>query len=1122
MSVWKARTAAVLGAVLALAGGASAVGGAATLAAPQPVVADPVDPSTRTGTSADTAAASCFEIKQLHPDSSDGSYWLLTPQLTGPQEFWCDMTTDGGGWVRIGTGREQWSTTYDGKGNVDELRLAQPPLTRAVQLPSTTVDALLNGGRVDALPDGLRVKRAANATGSSWQEVRFGHAQRDRWVWTFGAEHRVAGYDIGGATGSGGQTNNFGSGSTTSRVDARIQSTQGFRWGFAYGSSVVGTNSATTYLWSRSDGQGSALPYSEMYLRPTLMSQDLIFDPVPDSGTASIEQTDAAANAAQVNPWGVSGTAGSTGTEGNVEVQAFEQVGNVMFVGGNFRYVQRDSAGAGRVEQSYLAAFNATTGEYIPGFTPTFNEQVRALKALPNGMLAVGGDFTQANGGAVQGLVALDVTSGSTVPSWGVTIENGVTPGVVRVESIDVDGDYLYLGGSFTHLSRADGGGKLYSRNAGRVSVASGDPNRWNPEFNGTVLDVATSEDGSRAYFSGFFGASRQQTAFRAAAVLTDGDGTLDPTPWSPTWSSSNKNYQRTIDQVGDRVWVGGSEHALFDFSTSTYDKLGGSVTKRGGDFQAMDGEGGLLYAGCHCNNWVYQDAYTWSNVGTGWTQADAIGWFGLWDTATGDYVPEFTPEFSLRRGSGIWAIEIADDGTVWAGGDVTSGLTTSGGRWLGGFGRWAPRDTTAPSAPSSLRASSQTPSTVTLAWNAATGGVSGYQIVRDDRVISATSGGRSATVPKGGENRFFVRAVDAAGNVSASNTVFAPGDSNPAPTAVIDYEAIGLATAFDASGSTDDGTLDRYTWDFGDGTSATGMTAEHTYAADGTYTVTLTVTDDQGATGTATQEVTVAATPNEEPVAEFTTSVVELAVSVDGSGSSDADGQIVSYEWDFGDGGSATGVSVEHAYAADGTYRVTLTVTDDQGATGTSTQDVSVDATGDPVTATVIERNASWSWYYEAPEPQADWKQLAADVSSWESGSAPLGFGFSAVATDIDIEGPTSDRPRAAYFVRKFEVTDASRVMSLRLDTVANDGVVIYVNGTEVGRHNMQDGDVTHYTFAPTARNVTTANNDPVVIDVPPGLLVDGANVVTAETHVNYRGTRDVSFELDAQLKTQ
>ncbi|WP_153392843.1 PKD domain-containing protein [Ornithinicoccus halotolerans] len=1320
-----------------------------------PPAAVPVDPATRTGLAPDVAAASCWEIKELHPASADGPYWLLTPKMTAPEQFWCDMTTDGGGWVRVGAGREQWEADYDGKDRPEELLAEQPPLTRTVQLPATTIDALLDGGRVDNLAEGVRVRRAVDATGTAWQEVRFSFANRDRWAWTMGAEHRVSGWRFDGLTGSGGQSNSFGSGQGLNRVNASIQSQQGYRWGFAYGTQVIGTNSATTYLWSSSNGQGSALPYAEVYLRPRLTTADVVFTDLPDDGSAPIEMTPAAESRAMVNPWGVSGTAGSTSGEADVEVQALEQIGDVMYVGGNFRWVQRDASGSGRVEQSFLAAFNASTGEWITGFRPDLNEQVRALTALPNGTLAVGGDFTTASGEPSPGLVAVDPVTGARVQNWGPLMENGLSPGLVRVRSLEAKDGWLYLGGNFTHMSNPDGSGRVYARNGGRVAAATGQPDNWNPEFNGSVLDLSAAEDGTKTYFSGFFGTSRTETAWRAAAVMADGSGELDPVPWNPVWSRSiSTGYQWTIDQRGDRVWVGGAEHSLFDFATSDYRKLGGSITKRGGDFQAIEAEGELVYAGCHCNDWIYQDAYTWPDVGTGWTQADSIGWFGLWDASDGRYVPQFTPHFRLRLGRGIWAIEIADDGTVWAGGDITSGMTSSGGRWLGGFGRWPARDTAAPGRPGNLRAVSQDAGSVTLAWNGAAGAPSGYQILRDDRVIATTNGGLSVTVSKGGANRFFVRAVDAAGNVSASSPVFETGDGNPPPVPVIAHEAEALEVTLDGSGSTDDGSIVEYRWDLGDGSTATGPVVTHAYVTTGRYEVRLTVVDDLGAVRTATTDLEVSmpaptdaygaavlqdnpflywrlneaggdvaqdyggehhggnyyggvtrqatgaltgtndaavvldgssghvvgrpntevsnpgpfsaevwfrttttrggkligfgnqptglssnydrhvfmlndgrlafgvwtgsenratsaaayndgqwhhvvATqgsegmslyvdgdlvasnpqtsaqsytgywrlggdrvwsgassgylagtldeaavyttalsadrvashyragtgqpePNDDPQAAFTAQTSWLSLSVDAGDSTDPDGEIDSYAWDFGDGSTATGVSATHDYAAEGTYTVTLTVTDDRGATASTSKQVTVVEPGDAVTETVVERNASWAWYYETAAPPADWMEPRADLSSWSTGPAPLGFGFAQVATDIDIDGPTSDRPLAAYFVRTFEVADASRVESLVLDTVANDGVVVYVNGVEVGRHNMPAGEITHSSYATSARNVTTANNDPVVIEVPVELLVDGTNVVAVQEHLNYRNTRDVSFELDAVLTSR
>ncbi|HUH12939.1 MAG TPA: S8 family serine peptidase, partial [Longimicrobiales bacterium] len=83
--------------------------------------------------------------------------------------------------------------------------------------------------------------------------------------------------------------------------------------------------------------------------------------------------------------------------------------------------------------------------------------------------------------------------------------------------------------------------------------------------------------------------------------------------------------------------------------------------------------------------------------------------------------------------------------------------------------------------------------------------------------------------------------------------------------------------------------------------------------------------------------------TTNSPPTASFTYSCTDLSCNFDGSGSSDSDGTISSYAWDFGDGATGGGVTVSHTYASGNTYSVKLTVTDDGGATGSQTQSVSV-----------------------------------------------------------------------------------------------------------------------------------------------------------------------------------
>ncbi|WP_187437953.1 PKD domain-containing protein [Actinomadura decatromicini] len=85
------------------------------------------------------------------------------------------------------------------------------------------------------------------------------------------------------------------------------------------------------------------------------------------------------------------------------------------------------------------------------------------------------------------------------------------------------------------------------------------------------------------------------------------------------------------------------------------------------------------------------------------------------------------------------------------------------------------------------------------------------------------------------------------------------------------------------------------------------------------------------------------AGTPNQAPTAAFTANCDALNCSFNAAGSSDEDGTIASYAWDFGDGKDGTGATPQHAYEQAGTYTVKLTVTDNRGGTGTKTQDVTV-----------------------------------------------------------------------------------------------------------------------------------------------------------------------------------
>jgi len=158
---------------------------------------------------------------------------------------------------------------------------------------------------------------------------------------------------------------------------------------------------------------------------------------------------------------------------------------------------------------------------------------------------------------------------------------------------------------------------------------------------------------------------------------------------------------------------------------------------------------------------------------------------------------------------------------------------------------------------------------------------------------------------------------------------------SGPAPLEVL----------FDASGSEDVSGL--IEWYFGDGSTHRDWldnAVSHTYPTPGTYTVRLFVWDYFGHVASATQDITVEGSINAAFTAQPTSGPAPLEVFFDASASSDEDGIIVSYEWDFDDGQSGEDVAITHTYTTPGLYTVKLTVTNDVGAMHSATRDITVE----------------------------------------------------------------------------------------------------------------------------------------------------------------------------------
>jgi PKD repeat protein len=151
---------------------------------------------------------------------------------------------------------------------------------------------------------------------------------------------------------------------------------------------------------------------------------------------------------------------------------------------------------------------------------------------------------------------------------------------------------------------------------------------------------------------------------------------------------------------------------------------------------------------------------------------------------------------------------------------------------------------------------------------------------------------------------------------------------------------------------ATDPGLIDQtglaYRWEFGDGSQGSGPAVSHAYDRAGTYTVRLIVTDKDGASNsdTATVQVTAVQPRPQAPQAVISgpaSGLVGEMLTFNGDGSSDSDGSIVSYLWEFGDGLTASGANVTHSYGAPGSYPVRLTIIDDTGLSATAALTVQI-----------------------------------------------------------------------------------------------------------------------------------------------------------------------------------
>ncbi|MBK8001698.1 MAG: immunoglobulin domain-containing protein [Verrucomicrobia bacterium] len=238
-----------------------------------------------------------------------------------------------------------------------------------------------------------------------------------------------------------------------------------------------------------------------------------------------------------------------------------------------------------------------------------------------------------------------------------------------------------------------------------------------------------------------------------------------------------------------------------------------------------------------------------------------------------------------------------------------------------------------------------------------------------------------------------------------------------------------------------------------------------------------------------------------------------------------DIDGSISRVEF-FADG-LRLGEAILPPYAFDwigaplGTHLLQAVAFDNGGASNTSaTVTITVlQREPDPALVTLISTGAVWKYLDTGIDPGSEWTLLEFDDAVWGTGQAELGYGDAAEerpeATVLSFGSDANQKFPTYYFRHTFDVTNAAAVTALSLRVMRDDGVIVYLNGTEVFRDNLPGGQITFTNFALKS----VVDEDEFTFHeatVPVGLLVEGTNVVAVEIHQVDAGSSDISFDFE------
>lgn len=570
-------------------------------------------------------------------------------------------------------------------------------------------------------------------------------------------------------------------------------------------------------------------------------------------------------------------------------------IGNTAYAVGSFSTARPAGAAANTqtVTRNNILAYDIRTGDLINSFAPSLNAQAYSVTASPDGTrLYIGGDFTSISGTQVWRVAALNPATGAVITSF--------LPRMgASVRALTASNSTVYMGGLFPNV------GSVSRDRLAAVRASDGGLLPWAPKANQRVNAMVLSPNATQVVIGGVFttlngsdrpgyGLGRVDATTGTNLPLDANNIVRDAGPQSAilSLSSDGTNFYGT----GYIYGTGGNLEGAFSANWSD-GKIRWVEDCHGDSYGAWASSTAVYVAGHshYCQNIggfpeteprSYHRGLAFSKAATGTMTRDTQGYpsfTGIASPSLLNWYPDLDTGTITGQNQGPWGVT-GNEQYVLMGGEFRN----VNGKAQQGLVRFAvssiapnkdgPRGTVTPTA------SYVSPGKVKVNWGTYWDRDNtnlNYQVVRDGNTASPVFQGNQISVfwqrpgmtftdsgLSAGNHNYRIVTRDPFGNTVTSSTVSVNvpvgGAGNSPPTAAFTSSTAALTVSLNGSGSTDsDGTIAAFDWDYGDSTAhGSGATASHTYQAAGTYQVVLKITDNGGATATATKSVQVTDTP--------------------------------------------------------------------------------------------------------------------------------------------------------------------------------------------------------------------------------------------------------------------